>query len=79
MTTAELQLELSNLKKTIEELKMHESGVCIDLYAKQREVDNLRYALFQAEQTISEVLSSNKEAQDKLEKTLETIRAYTGG
>ena len=76
----ELQLEIESLKKTIEELKIEENifnGISIELYAKQREVDNLTWLLMDSEKIISEILKSNQENQNKLEKLLEEIKIYT--
>lgn len=73
----ESSLEIESLKKTIEKLKIEESSVSIDLYAKQREVDNLTWLLIETEQIIFELLKTNTVNKDKLEKILEKIRIYT--
>lgn len=79
-TDNDLNLEIESLKKNIEELKIEENvfnGVSIDLYAAQREVDNLTYLLMDAEKTINDILKNHKETQNKLEKLLEEIKIYT--
>lgn len=79
-TNNDLQSEVQDLKKTIEELKIEENifnGISSMLYAKEREVDNLTWLLMESEKTISEIIKNNKENQDKLEKLLEEIKIYT--
>lgn len=72
------ELELAN--KTIEELKIEENifnGISIDLYTKQREVENLTWLLMDSEKIISEILKSNEVNRSELQKLLEEIRIYT--
>lgn len=72
------ELELAN--KTIEELKIEENifnGISIDLYTKQREVENLTWLLKDSEKIISEILKRNEVSRSELEKLLEEIRIYT--
>lgn len=75
-----LNLEIENLKKTIEELKIEENifnGISSMLYAKEREVDNLIWLLMSLEKAISEILKNDKVNRGKLEKLLEEIKIYT--
>jgi ribosomal silencing factor RsfS len=74
-----LKKELESANKTIEELKIEENifnGISIELYAKQREVDNLTWLLMDSEKIISEILKSNEENRSKLEKLLQEIKIY---
>ena len=79
-TNNDLELEIQDLKKTIEELKIEENifnGISIELYAKQREVDNLTWLLMDSEKIISEILKNDKVNRSELEKLLEEIKIYT--
>jgi hypothetical protein len=79
-TRNDLELEIQDLKKTIEELKIEENifnGTSSMLYAKEREVDNLTWLLMDSEKIISEILETNEVNRSELEKLLEEIKIHT--
>ena len=66
----ELKLDLDFANKKIKELEIEENifnGISSELYAKQRQVDNLKYSIYEADLVISELLKLNLDINKKLE------------
>lgn len=66
----ELKLDLDFANKKIKELEIEENifnGISSELYAKERQVDNLKYSIYEADLVISELLKLNLDINKKLE------------
>ena len=76
----ELKLDLDFANKKIKELEIEENifnGISSELYAKQRQVDNLKYSIYEADLVISELLKLNLDINKKLEELKTNLGLFT--
>lgn len=76
----ELKADLDFANRKIKELEIEENifnGISSELYAKQQQVDNLKYSIYEADLVISELLKSNLDINRKLEELKINLALFT--
>lgn len=80
MNIEKLKSDLDFANKKIKELEIEENifnGISSELYAKHRQVDNLKYSIYEADLAISELLKLNLDINKKLEELKINLALFT--